>query len=89
MLNFTTSKSRLLVYGLLASLLVSAAHGQDQTRPVVGIERNVPELFVLKCGSVIPSPGEKLENISLLIRDGMIEEMGANLEVPPGAREST
>ena len=72
MLNTEMSIPRMLVCVFFSSLLASFVNGQDVTRPVVGIERNVPEVFVLKCGTVIPAPGEKLENVSLVIRDGMI-----------------
>ena len=60
---------------------------EDGTRPVVGIERNVPQTYVLHCGKVITSPGESSEDVSLLIHHGVIEQMAGEVEVPAGARE--
>lgn len=36
--------------------------------------------------TIIPEPGKKLEGATLLIRDGLIEEVGTQVAIPPDAR---
>ncbi len=41
---------------------------------------------LLRGGTVIPRPGEKIENGAILIRNGRIEAVGTNIEAPADAR---
>ena len=36
--------------------------------------------------TIIPRPGERIENATILMKDGVIIAVGADLEVPPGYR---
>ena len=82
-----------LVLCVLFSLGTPEVHSQfsratrDVTRPVTGLERNIPQTFVLICGKVVTAPGEVLEKQSLLIRNGVIEQIADEIALPVGGRE--
>ena len=46
-----------------------------------------PGTYVIRGGTVVPRAGERLENASVLIRDGRIAAVGANVQAPAGAIE--
>ncbi|MDX1387787.1 MAG: amidohydrolase family protein [Acidobacteriota bacterium] len=50
-----------------------------------GAER--PRIYALTGATVVPEPGESLENAAVLIRDGLIEAVGTDVTVPPDAVE--
>ncbi len=59
----------------LALLLPAAAHAQSG------------EVTLIRAGALFDGTGETLrENVSILVRDGRIAEVGSNLEAPGGAR---
>ncbi len=45
-----------------------------------------PGLHVLQAGRVVIRPGQELRGGMILIRDGRIEAVGTDVDVPPGAR---
>ncbi len=68
------------------SILFSFAAAQT-TAPVEGIRKNTPQIHALKNLTIIPSPGKKIENGTIIIRDGIIQSAGANISIPADARE--
>jgi imidazolonepropionase-like amidohydrolase len=56
-----------------------------QTRPVVGIHENTPNVVALKNAKIVVAPGQVLENATLVVRDGYIEAVGVNVVAPPDA----
>jgi imidazolonepropionase-like amidohydrolase len=57
-----------------------------QTAPTVGLRDNPSGLHALTGARVVVSPGNVLENATVVIRDGVIEAVGADVAVPAGAR---
>ncbi|MCP4849622.1 MAG: amidohydrolase family protein [Verrucomicrobiaceae bacterium] len=57
---------------------------QQDVRPVEGLRQNDPSVHALVGGKVVSSKGE-LE-ATIIIRDGKIQGIGANLDPPAGAR---
>jgi imidazolonepropionase-like amidohydrolase len=68
---------------MLCCTLISA----QSTRPAEGIRKNTPAVHALKNLTIIPSPGKKIEKGTIIIRNGVIQAVGANVPVPADARE--
>lgn len=72
----------LLVFVATQVLLFS-----QTTRQTEGLRTNTPAVHALKNLTIIPSPGKKIEKGIIVIRNGVIEAVGANVRVPADARE--
>lgn len=73
----------LFVWALPSACASAGALGDtEHTRAKVDTET----LF-LRAGRVIVQPGEVLENVALIVRDGRIVALGKDLQKPEGARE--
>jgi imidazolonepropionase-like amidohydrolase len=73
--------------GLLASLFLAASSlAQLSTIPKQGIRENDPRLHALINARIVAAPGKTIEKGTVLIRDGLIVEAGADVKVPPEAR---
>lgn len=55
--------------------------------PRVQADDDAATTLFVRAHKLIPRPGEALENVSLIIRDGKIAAIGAELVKPDGARE--
>ena len=76
------------VISVIAGFIVTnSAVAQHQTTPTFGLHENTPRVYAFTGGTVVVEPGASLENGTVVIRDGIIEEVGEGIEVPPGARE--
>jgi imidazolonepropionase-like amidohydrolase len=74
---------------VLAPLMIAAGlfcGSLPQTRPTEGLRDRTPRVHALVHARVIPSPGLVLEDATVVIRDGMIEAVGRDLQVPQDAR---
>ena len=60
----------LLVSGLTARL-------QAQVAPAVGIRQNTPAVHAFTNARIVTAPGKVIESGTLVIRDGIIERVGA------------
>src|SRR5437762_14207162 len=69
---------------LLLSAIVSPA--QVTTAPKQGIRENDPRLHALTNARIIAAPGKTIEKGTVLIRDGIIVEVGPDIKVPAEAR---
>lgn len=65
-------------------VLPMAACGQ--TGQTVGIQSNSPSVHAFTNATIVTAPGEVIENGTLLIRNGVIENVGSNVSVPQEAR---
>ncbi len=45
----------------------------------------VPKVFIIRDAKVVVEPGKVLDKASVVIRDGLIEAVGANVKTPPDA----
>ena len=77
--------ARLPLYCLTA-LLAADALAQVDTEPVSGLRERTPRVHVLASARVVVSPGIVLESASVVLRDGLIDAVGAEIEPPPDAR---
>lgn len=72
-----------LLGGLSAPLLL-AAQDDGETQEAAAAEVQAPPI-VVRAAKLIVRPGKTIENGLVLIRDGKIQAMGADLQVPEGA----
>ena len=80
------SRSLLLLSTLLVSLVPfgNHAHAQFQNRPN-GMASAAPRTHALVGATLIPSPGQRVENATIVLRDGGVLSVEPSGEVPPGA----
>ncbi len=71
---------------LLCTLLALAAPAPAQQAPANGPPSHVPRIHALINARIIIAPGKVLEKGIIVIRDGVIEYVGAEDKVPPEAR---
>lgn len=73
---------------LTAWTLSLRADPPASTTPPQGLRQNTPQLHAIVHAHVIPAPGQSIDNATIVIRDGVIEAVGAKLPAPPDARIS-
>ncbi|TVQ02451.1 MAG: amidohydrolase [Balneolaceae bacterium] len=71
----------LLLVFVVVPLLLSA-----QTTPVDGMKDNTPSVHAFINAAIVTAPGQRLENATLVIRDGVVESIGTNIQPPADAR---
>jgi len=71
--------------GVWLSLAVSAS-AQVTTIPKQGIRENDPRVHALTNARIVVAPGKTIEKGTVLIRDGLIVEVGPDVKVPAEAR---
>src|SRR5947207_2920474 len=77
-------KWRLWLAAALTFAISSSA--QVTTVPKQGIRENDPRVHALTNALIVTAPGKVIEKGTVLIRDGLIVEVGANVKVPAEAR---
>ncbi|HAP36216.1 MAG TPA: amidohydrolase [Bacteroidetes bacterium] len=75
-------KQQFLLLVLSCGLLLS-----QSTQHIEGIRQNTPSVHVLKNITIVQSPGKRIEKGTIVIRDGMIQSVGAVVIIPADARE--
>jgi imidazolonepropionase-like amidohydrolase len=72
----------------LAGLLPGSLDAQQasRTEPVDGLRENAIRLHALTGARVVVAPGRTLDNATVVVRDGLIEAVGADVQAPAGAR---
>ena len=75
----------LFTLGTILGIPVSSAAAPPDSRPVEGIRSNPPDVFALVGGKIVQAPGQVIEQGTLIIRDGLIARVDANLPVPAEA----
>ncbi len=72
----------------LSLLLTTAAEAQQatSTEPVTGIRDNGTGFHALVNARVVTAPGQVLNNATVVVRDGLIQAVGSNVQAPAGAR---
>jgi imidazolonepropionase-like amidohydrolase len=78
LLKLLLSFSLLLLFPLLSLFA--------QTEPPVGIRQNTPAVHAFINARIVTAPGKVIEKGTVVIRDGVISAVGANVTVPPDAR---
>jgi imidazolonepropionase-like amidohydrolase len=77
-------KQRFPLIFLLALIFPVTACGQ--TEQMQGLHENATNVHAFTDATVIIAPGEVLESATLVIRSGIITDVGTNIEPPPDAR---
>ncbi len=76
---------------LLSALLlalpsgITAQQATQQSEPVEALRDNTPGIHALTGATVVVAPGQVLDGATVLIRDGKIRQVGADISVPPDA----
>ena len=81
-------KNRLLPFTTIVVMFAAAAHAQQIGNPTTqeGIT-GTRGVYVIRNARIVTVSGPEIESGSVVIRDGKIEAVGANVTVPPGAQE--
>ena len=66
--------------------LTVAAQAQDQTTPPEGLRENNPAAHALINARIVTGPGQLIESGTVVIRDGLIKAVGADVQIPADAR---
>ncbi|MFQ5602117.1 MAG: amidohydrolase family protein [bacterium] len=77
------------VFGISIVLIFSmtmTAPVLSQTKPVEGIRENTPQVHALINARIVQAPGQVIEKGTIILRDGVIEAVGANVTPPADAR---
>ncbi len=75
---------RLLLCISAALLLTTRAQGQ--TEPVAGLRQNTPQVHALVNARVVQSAGRVLSQATVVLRDGVIQSVGTDVDIPADAR---
>ena len=54
---------------------------------VLPLSAERPRVYAITGATLVPAPGEQIESGTIILRDGLIEAVGASVEVPPDAVE--
>lgn len=71
----------------LLLLICCTIMSAQSSRPPEGIRKNTPAVHALTNLTIVPAPGKRIEKGTIIIRDGVIRAVGANVAVPADARE--
>ena len=81
--------ARTMLSGLVVgAMLTGGVHAQQATRtqPVEGMRDNGTGYHALTGARVVTAPGQVLDNATIVIRDGLIQEVSRGERPPAGAR---
>jgi imidazolonepropionase-like amidohydrolase len=70
----------------LPLFLLFASQAFAQTPPTVGIRDNTPNIHALTNARIVQGPGRVIDRGTVIIRDGVIEAVGAKVSIPSDAR---
>src|SRR5437773_1203941 len=75
------------ILALLAlPFFVTSLCAQVSTAPKQGLRENNPRVHALTNARIITAPGKTIEKGTVLIKDGLIVDVGASVNVPKDAR---
>ncbi|MBS3823559.1 MAG: amidohydrolase family protein [Wenzhouxiangellaceae bacterium] len=66
------------VFFVLCALLIGPLHAAELRQPL-------PSTYAIVDVRIVPAPGEVLESATIVVRDGIIEAVGSDIEPPPDA----
>ena len=75
----------LIRIGCLLALL-PWLNARETATPVTGLHTHTPRVHALVGATVVTSPKRTLENATIVIRNGLIESVGVNTDIPSDAR---
>jgi imidazolonepropionase-like amidohydrolase len=71
---------------LTSVLIAPVALGADRAEPSLGLRDRVPMPVALVGARIVMAPGKVLDSGTLVVHDGLIEEVGEDVIVPAGSR---
>ena len=71
------------VSGMILLFFMSTEIAYSQTAPVIGLHENTPNVIAFTNARLITAPGTILDNATLVIRNGYIDGVGENIDIPP------
>ena len=74
-----------LVYFFIAFLMFNANNAGGQTLPAEGLRDNTPFVYAITNATIVISPGNIIENGTLVVRNGVIEDVGSGIQTPADA----
>ncbi len=77
---------KLRVAACLVALTLLPCLAVAQTTPTEGLRDNAPGVHALTGARIVVAPGQAIEQGTVVIRDGIIEAVGARVVAPPDAR---
>ncbi len=72
-------------YSFLVIIILSYSGIFAQTSPVTGLRDNTPSVYALTNATIVVSPGNVIEKGTLVLRNGIIESVGKELQPPSDA----
>lgn len=84
--GFFPSRKPGFLFPAAGLLLLAALPALAQTEPVEGLRDNTPRVHALINAKIVTAPGNVLARGTVVVRDGVIEAVGANLAPPADAR---
>ncbi len=76
---------RKILYTLFTFLVVTA-FAQQYTKPVEGLRDNPPKVFAFTNVKIVQAPGKVIDKGIVIVRNGIIEAVGANVQIPSDAQ---
>ncbi|MBV9619264.1 MAG: hypothetical protein JO201_08625, partial [Verrucomicrobia bacterium] len=70
----------------LSLLFALTSSAQVSTYPKQGLRENNPRVHALTNARIVTAPGKTIEKGTVIIRDGLIVDVGANVKIPAEAR---
>ncbi len=87
MRSYTKNKNIVFLILIVGSVLLTYfAQGWAQTKPIEGIRENTPQVHALTNARIVQAPGRVIEKGTIVLRDGRIEAVGAQVTPPADAR---
>lgn len=78
-----------LATALIFLFSLSNGFAQIETAPAEGLREKTPRIHALHSATIVPEPGERIEDGRIILRDGLIVAIGGpDLAIPEGARET-
>jgi hypothetical protein len=72
--------------GVVLFCCACSAFAQVTTTPKQGLRENDPRVHALTNARIVTAPGKTIEKGTVLVRDGLIAEAGADVKIPADAR---
>ena len=67
---------------------VAAVPAQNRsTEPVIGLQEQRPSTYAITGADVWTEPGQRLDSATIIVRDGLIEQVGTDLAIPAAAQQ--
>ena len=71
----------IIILILISTVVLSKNH----IHPVIGLHQNTPNVIAIKNAHIVTAPGKILQNATMIIRDGFIEDIGLQVVIPADA----